>query len=57
MQPLEVLLNVVELDDATPDYQLLAAADRDWTDDGKSIACHCHGTKRAASRRTSGLDS
>ena len=57
MQPLEVLLNVVELDDATTDYQLLAAADRDWTDDGKSIACHCHGTKRAASRRTSGLDS
>ena len=50
VQPLEVLLNVVELDDATPDYQLLAAADRDWTDDGK---VYCLPLPRNEARRVS----
>lgn len=54
IQPLEVLLNAVALDDATPHYQVLAADGRDWTDDEK---VYCHGSKRAALRRTNGRDS
>jgi hypothetical protein len=48
MQPLEVLLNAVALDDATPDYASLAAVGWTRTGDGR---VYCHGMWRGASRQ------